>query len=1224
MADLDSIYKDSASETQAAELQALKADLGMVDESGKDIPEEGDTTTDRDLEVAQMQAQLGMAEEAESLHEENEAAKNQPPQKSEDGSIVPKHMVNSNIYGVPLAAARGFGKSAEGVINAGIEIFNWLENEGVKLGIGDGTLIPDDYKLDSVDSVIPEADGYAVDAITHITKFLAPFGAVSKAMKVGQAATAAGRFAKSASAGAIADFGTSAEGEGRLADLAQDVPVLAPMLAILMSEPDDSPLTRRAKAAVEGIILGSAVEGLFHGVRFLKAQKELSKAKQALRDVDDAKIAKQARKEKRAAARKEKGEAPLQEPEIDDSQLTLKGVLEEDEVATAAAKTVDEEVFAPKGDFYSLSPEDIATKREGPLNKYNGNLNLTKMNSNTDIVKAIDNFGTANKEFLEKARGSKTDAQLTEELAQGVGMSVDDLMAKRGKAFTSIELLQARTFLQAAAANFSDLAKAAIGGSDEALTAFKNAELGYAAIVETVAGATAEAGRAVRSMQHTVSADAKFRADLLRQTVEVYGGRGKIDKLAQRVAKVADANPDDFVRVMGKIRKKALSAKMNEAVYESFVGNILAGPGTHIKNTFSNTFQFGLTVGEEGMAEVFGKVGKGSTKAFLKGAGEGVDEAIQSISQQIADLFGIEKSVMAELAEHKANPIADTLKKTENFKPAITSENFNLQIELEPDDIPFTTLMKSVTNAVGRGANAMGAGKAIDAVGKVTRASLVILDGADDVAKIINYRAHIRKIAHNEALAKGLGGTEIAEYIAKRLDDPPSNIRMSSIQFAQKNTFTAPLTGHLATVDNFINIGSGSTAFGNVGPLKYLIPFSKTNLNLLHSGLERSPLAFRLESYKKAIEAGGEEAFKAKLKFAYGSVFMAGIGTIAAAGKITGRAPKDFRARKVWMEHNQEYSVKIGDTWVAYGEWGSLGTIMRASSDVGQILSYNHPTDNEPFAGLGESAVALIGNAVAPEFLTGAMGDLQEILHSGDTKKASKFIAKVTADATPIIGNKALAFIAKNQDSIIRDKNTMETFSLFEQLLNNYRAMIPGLSDTLPPVRNIWGEPVEFHAGTANGHYDPFYLTKDSKDPIMKEIERLGGAGLANAKNFKEGEKHLTIGMPVKSITIPGTGGKAINLTGEQYSRYVELSAGVGLDGPTLRQELNEFVKNKPSYLSDADAIKEINTIINYFRKEARAVLLEEIELGGGVQMDDLDDKLAPYKEESGGADVSF
>jgi len=145
-------------------------------------------------------------------------------------------------------------------------------------------------------------------------------------------------------------------------------------------------------------------------------------------------------------------------------------------------------------------------------------------------------------------------------------------------------------------------------------------------------------------------------------------------------------------------------------------------------------------------------------------------------------------------------------------------------------------------------------------------------------------------------------------------------------------------------------------------------------------------------------------------------------------------------------------------------------------------------------------------------------------------------------------------------------------FQSWDLVKNSVLNTLPFASKTLPPVRNIFGEPVNYAPGIGAGIASVFF-TNDKKQEDSKlyaELRRLGSHSPLLRPEPLPGETELQLRMPSRVFPIR-VGGKrtGIKLDSEQYSRLVELSAGKmdsleedfdQFNGMTLKQALSEMV----------------------------------------------------------------
>jgi hypothetical protein len=140
-----------------------------------------------------------------------------------------------------------------------------------------------------------------------------------------------------------------------------------------------------------------------------------------------------------------------------------------------------------------------------------GNIRLEKLESPQDIARAL--AVTEQRVGFDAATRGRVSQAETERLAGDLGMTADALLARRkGQALNAEEALAARQILAKSGNELVNLARRVQRmdePGDDDLAVFRQAWVRHAAIQEQVAGATAEAGRALA--QFRMVADSRAR-----------------------------------------------------------------------------------------------------------------------------------------------------------------------------------------------------------------------------------------------------------------------------------------------------------------------------------------------------------------------------------------------------------------------------------------------------------------------------------------------------------------------------------------------------------------------------------------------------------------------------------------------------------------------------------------------------------------------------------------
>src|SRR5690606_30828451 len=216
-----------------------------------------------------------------------------------------------------------------------------------------------------------------------------------------------------------------------------------------------------------------------------------------------------------------------------------------------------------------------------------GNIRVGKLDSPQDsgqARKVADNVAGG----FDAARRGRISHAETQALAQDLGMTADDLLARRkGQAFSAEEAYAARAILAKSGNELVNMAKRLRSLGDdpgsEALATFRKALVRHAAIQEQVSGMTAEAGRALSAFR--MSADSRdIPGRVLEGLANAGGGSGRLKDAAERIIDL-ERDPANLNRFVEKVSKPTFSERAQEIWYNF----LLSGPQTHAVNILSNT-----------------------------------------------------------------------------------------------------------------------------------------------------------------------------------------------------------------------------------------------------------------------------------------------------------------------------------------------------------------------------------------------------------------------------------------------------------------------------------------------------------------------------------------------------------------------------------------------------------------------------------------------------------
>lgn len=466
-------------------------------------------------------------------------------------------------------------------------------------------------------------------------------------------------------------------------------------------------------------------------------------------------------------------------------------------------------------------------------------------------------------------------------------------------------------------------------------------------------------------------------------------------------------------------------------------------------------------------------------------------------------------------------------------------------------------------------------GIALDAIGKVARIPTRFLSAEDEFFKQLNYRAKLHADLVGRAVdMHGFKGEAVGRYVADNFDKgftkDGTGTYKDALEYGREATFTKEL-GYGAS-QKLQNLAQSFPAF------RMVMPFIRTPANITRQLWQRTPI---LGTYQRQLAtdlASNDAAVRAAArgKQAVGSMIWGSAVMLAMNGRITGSGPKDAKQRKLWLEENTPYSVVMDDgTTISYDRLDPFGMIVGIAADYAEISKYS---DDSGDMAMG-MITALVKNMTSKTYLSGLVDLINAI--SDPERYGPSFFQRQAASRVPFSG--ALGQARQEIDPAMR-----EVRGVMDAVMNK----IPGLSENLAVKRSwITGDEV-MYPDTAG--YIP-----DIANPIRKGTKK-------NSMVIQE-LLRLSHGFQPPIDEIDG-----VELTGEQYSRYLQLHGTLRLSNRTMYEELErvmgtssydinrERYPDAPTDDIDDPRLKKINRIITRYRRAAKAQLKrEDADLGG-------------------------
>lgn len=431
---------------------------------------------------------------------------------------------------------------------------------------------------------------------------------------------------------------------------------------------------------------------------------------------------------------------------------------------------------------------------------------------------------------------------------------------------------------------------------------------------------------------------------------------------------------------------------------------------------------------------------------------------------------------------------------------------------------------------------------------------------------------------------------------------------------AMKNAETETFTRNLEDGDGFLaKAGSHLMGLADAYPAVRLIaPFIRTPMNILIETNKRLPIpivnknltnALALMSDKLIKGATGKsiptlekmgQDLRAKLMSSdpkvaaetAGQLMVAGslastAMMVAGTGVITGKGPQDPEAQKALRSVGwQEYSIRVGDTFVSFQRLDPLGGLLGFIGDMSDLSRY--ASKDQDLSDLSYAATLSVMRNLSDKSYISGLIDL-----AGAVKDPDRYLSKL---ANRLAGTIVPNVVAGAGAAI--DPTLKESYSV----LDSIQRRVPFLSDNMDKQRNFLGEPLSrkmMSKGMAQtaGWVDymlPISVNTVGSGVIEKEIETLMyPMNEPDPKRF---------GVDLRDyFTKEGQ---------SAYDRWQELTSEISIGGRKMRSAVERLIKSKKyqslpteSYRESgytSPRVVEIRKLVNKYRRRAQKMLLKE------------------------------
>lgn len=344
---------------------------------------------------------------------------------------------------------------------------------------------------------------------------------------------------------------------------------------------------------------------------------------------------------------------------------------------------------------------------------------------------------------------------------------------------------------------------------------------------------------------------------------------------------------------------------------------------------------------------------------------------------------------------------------------------------------------------------------------------------------------------------------------------------------------------------------------GDVGAGDIVLPFAQVPSNLGARAIEYSPAGLlvstadfinMLDSAKKGNLTAAQQA---KAVQGVGRALTgSGMIAIAAAGalrgwlKVTGD-DDDKNKDALWKTHGLDgtqlnISAAMRDIRGESAEWQAGDTLLsigfldplNAQLTTGALIADDIRSED------GVTASRVLGNSLSGALQsvldTPVMSTFQDVATNYEYSDASTTGGKVWDAAQKYAANQLSSVIPNSLRGIAQglddtERNAYSSDNVWQQAIDNAKASIPGLRETLPAKTDVWGNPVKNEGGVRNlmnRNINPGNITTYKTDVVSSEIEKISEA---------TGTSLYPDRTAPRSVTVDG---EAVGLTFEQRSMY--------------------------------------------------------------------------------------
>ncbi len=334
-----------------------------------------------------------------------------------------------------------------------------------------------------------------------------------------------------------------------------------------------------------------------------------------------------------------------------------------------------------------------------------------------------------------------------------------------------------------------------------------------------------------------------------------------------------------------------------------------------------------------------------------------------------------------------------------------------------------------------------------------------------------NYAMERSAEAYRIATDEGLTGAARNQRIAEIELNPSDEQMQRWIDASTQATLMGQGGAFVRKMSAMINHEFNVPGLGPTPLLKFIDPFTKISGNIIDQSLvHRTPIGLLSPEIRADLmgKNGTIAQDKAQARMLIGTGLAVLSGSLAAQGYVTGSGPSDPKEAAIWqMAGNQPHSVRIGDFYYQVNKLGPYGVLLGITADLYDVA--HEASDGDMLKAAMHLQHAFTQNILDESFMKGPSDLIKAVEEPG--RYGENYLKSFVSSLTPF--SSGLYQINKLRDPYQRETRTV---------VDAIKAKVPGLSETLMPRRDVWGQ--ELPNRTGAGYLTSIYVQKVSEDPV--------------------------------------------------------------------------------------------------------------------------------------------